>query len=134
MREPMVPLAPPTREEIARTIFIGNITNGINDENLERILRTAGSLRRWTRAIDADSKPCTFGFAEYEDVESLGTAAEIFKERDIEIPAQKQVNGTKKTGDDAEEDELKNSKLLVCTTKTLIESIVSHTPFSILFA
>ncbi|KAI9662992.1 MAG: hypothetical protein M1821_008039 [Bathelium mastoideum] len=120
MRETMMPLAPPTREEIARTIFIGNITSSITDEDLERILRTAGSLRRWTRAIDADSKPCTFGFAEYEDVESLGTAAEIFKERDIEIPVQKQANGAKKTdgekaGEDAnaEEEGLKKSKLLV---------------------
>ena len=116
-----LPLAPPTREEIFRTIFIGNITNDISDEELERILRTAGGLRRWTRAIDADSKLCSFGFAEYEDAESLGTAAEIFKERDIEIPARKQVNGVKtaenKKSDDNnkmdEDTESKKPKLLV---------------------
>ena len=115
MREPMVALAPPTREEVARTIFIGNIMNGISDDELESLLRTAGSLRRWTRATDADSKPCTFGFAEYEDVESLGTASQVLTERDIEIPIQKQANSAKKTADDKmEDDSSKKSKLLVC--------------------
>lgn len=89
MRETLMALQPPTREEIARTIFIGNITEGVGgDEGMERILRTAGNLRRWNRASDADNKPCKFGFAEYEDAESLETAAEIFK--DIQVPVKRQ--------------------------------------------
>jgi hypothetical protein len=120
MRETQMALAPPTREEIARTIFIGNITDGVDDDDLENILRTAGSLRRWIRAMDADNKPCSFGFAEYEDVDSLGAAAEIFKERDIEIPAAKQKPKVvkKEEGEDAdtkeEESEPERTKLLVC--------------------
>lgn len=86
-RESML-LVPPTREEIARTIWVGNIADGCGgDGGLDRLLRTAGNLRRWTRAFDADNKPMTFGFAEYEDAESLETAIEIFK--DIEVPASK---------------------------------------------
>lgn len=92
-RESMMSLQPPTREEIARTIFVSNITEGIGgDEGLERILRCAGGLRRWTRATDADNKPCKFGFAEFDDAESLETAAAIFQDG-IEIPAKKQEPG-----------------------------------------
>jgi hypothetical protein len=80
-------LIPPTREEIMRTIFVGKISPAITDNDLERILRAAGSLRRWTRAYDVDNKPCTFGFAEYEDAESLETAAEVLPE--VEVPAKK---------------------------------------------
>jgi hypothetical protein len=106
VRENMV-LVPPTREEIARTIFVGNITEGVGgDQGMDTILRAAGNLRRWTRAFDADNKPCTFGFAEYEDAESLETAAEILK--DVEVPATK-VDPTKvKAGEEVEK-----AKLLV---------------------
>jgi len=110
IRETLLALQPPTREEIARTIFIGNITEGVGgDEGLERILRTAGNLRRWTRATDADNKPCKFGFAEYEDAESLETAAEIFK--DVQVPVKKQDPNNIK---DEEEEKIGKTTLLVC--------------------
>ncbi|KAF2796650.1 hypothetical protein K505DRAFT_299736 [Melanomma pulvis-pyrius CBS 109.77] len=89
-REPSM-LIPPTREEIARTIFVGNIPDGVSDEGMERILRAAGSLRRWTRATDANDKTQTFGFAEYDDAQSLETAAEIFK--DVHVPTMRQNPG-----------------------------------------
>ena len=72
VRESMMAMQPPTREEVARTIFIGGLKEGApSDEAIESILRCAGKLRRWTRARDADDRLCKFGFAEYEDVESL---------------------------------------------------------------
>ncbi|KAF2141450.1 uncharacterized protein K452DRAFT_309204 [Aplosporella prunicola CBS 121167] len=90
MRDSIMSLQPPTREEIMRTIFIGNIPDGVGgDDGVERILRTAGNLRRWSRVTDADDKPCKFGFAEYEDAQSLETAAEIFK-NGVEVPLKKQ--------------------------------------------
>ncbi|KAF2731679.1 hypothetical protein EJ04DRAFT_471576 [Polyplosphaeria fusca] len=80
-REAPAQLIPPTREEIARTIFVANIAEGVGgDEGVERILRCAGNLVRWIRASDANNKPLTFGFAEYGDAEGLETAAEIFKD------------------------------------------------------
>ncbi|KAI7620658.1 hypothetical protein KC343_g8308, partial [Hortaea werneckii] len=79
VRESMMALQPPTREEVARTIFVGGIVeNAPGDEEIETILRCAGKLRRWTRATDADGKRCRFGFAEYEDVDSLEAANEIY--------------------------------------------------------
>ncbi|KAH7121242.1 hypothetical protein B0J11DRAFT_61715 [Dendryphion nanum] len=100
-------LIPPTREEIARTIFVGNIPDSLGDEKMERILATAGTLRRFTRATDANNKPQTFGFAEYEDAESLETAAEIFT--DVYVPSKlpAAVNATamkKEAKDEAKED------------------------------
>lgn len=103
-------LIPPTREEVARTIFIGNITDGVGGEDgMQRILATAGGLRRWIRAIDADGKPCSFGFAEFEDADSLATAAEIFV--DVEVPSKTPT--AKKAEDDNGPTEPETTKLLV---------------------
>ena len=110
-REPMIQLIPPSKEEVIRTIFVGGITEGAGgDEGLERILRSAGGLRRWTRATDADEKPCKFGFAEYEDPESLSIAIEVL--RDVEVPVKRQAAGESKSPKD-EEEEIEKSALLV---------------------
>lgn len=99
---------PPTREEIARTIFVGNIPDGVGgDEGMERILETAGKLVRWTRATDANNKPQTFGFAEFADAQSLETAADIFK--DVKVPAKRQKPGQEKKDDE----EIETSQLHV---------------------
>ena len=112
VRESMMQLVPPTKEEIVRTIYVGGITEGSGgDEGIERILRSAGNLRRWVRAMDAENKACRFGFAEYEDPESLATAVEVLKV--VEVPVKPQaVNDRKKEGDD-EDAKVEKSKLLV---------------------
>lgn len=92
LRDNMMNIAPPTKEEIVRTIFVAGITEGCDgNDGIERILQTAGRLRRWDRAIDGDGKECSFGFAQYEDPESLHTAVEVLK--DIDIPVKKQPPG-----------------------------------------
>ncbi|KAF2484840.1 hypothetical protein BDY17DRAFT_292465 [Neohortaea acidophila] len=86
VRENMMALHPPTREEVARTIFIGGLGPGApNDDSIETLLRCAGKLRRWTRARDADDNKCKFGFAEYEDVESLEAANEIYVGMEVPV-------------------------------------------------
>ena len=112
VRDSMMQLVPPTKEEIVRTIFVGGITEGAGgDDGIERILRCAGNLRRWTRAIDADNKACRFGFAEYEDPESLATAIDVLK--DVEVPVKAQTaNGAKKEVDE-EDTKVEKSALLV---------------------
>jgi hypothetical protein len=97
----MMALQPPTREEVARTIFIGGLGEGApSDQDIETLLRCAGKLRRWTRARDADDKVCKFGFAEYEDVESLEAANEIYT--DFSVPVFK--NGAVVKDDETEEE------------------------------
>ncbi|KAF2125021.1 hypothetical protein P153DRAFT_300617 [Dothidotthia symphoricarpi CBS 119687] len=103
---------PPSREEIARTIFVGNIPDGVGgDDGMERILETAGKLVRWTRATDANNKPQTFGFAEFADAQSLETAADIFK--DVRVPTKRQKPGHVKGEDDEEEVETTKLQVMV---------------------
>lgn len=112
LRESMLSLVPPTKEEIVRTIFIGGITEGARgDDGIERILSTAGRLRRWDRAVDADGKQCSFGFAQYEDAESLATAVEVLK--DIEIPTKRQTPSDGVREEESEDESIETSKLLV---------------------
>ncbi|KAL7268134.1 hypothetical protein RUND412_009254 [Rhizina undulata] len=93
-RDSIADLAPPSVEEQLKTIFVGGIPKALQDEWLERILRTAATLKKWTRATDEDGRACKFGFAEYEDPESLGCAVELLRE--LEIPAvDEREEGTK---------------------------------------
>lgn len=119
VRDNMMHLMPPTKEEILKTIFIGGITEGVSsDDGIERILQCAGNLRRWTRAMDADNKACRFGFAEYEDPDSLSTAVDVL--RDVEVPVKQQLaNGVKKEDKAGDDVKVEKSKLLVC-------AILSH--------
>jgi hypothetical protein len=108
-RDRLTQVQPQTKEEIIKTIFVGSIPEGAGgDDGIERILRTAGNLRRWIRATDADDKPCDFGFAEYEDPESLSTALEVLRE--VEVPVKRQTAG--QSNSDAN-GEVELSKLLV---------------------
>lgn len=108
-RETMVQLIPPSKEEVIRTIFVGGITEGAGgDDGIERMLRAVGNLRRWIRATDADEKACKFGFAEYEDPESLSTAIEVL--RDVEVPLKRQVP---KEVNPEDHEEIEKAKLLV---------------------
>lgn len=112
VRDSMMQLVPPTKEEIVRTIFVGGITEGARgDEGIEQILRCAGNLRRWTRAVDAENKACRFGFAEYEDPESLATAVDVLK--DVEVPVKAQRASGVKNDEDEEDMKVEKSALLV---------------------
>ena len=108
-RERLVPIIPQTKEEVVKTIFVGGITEGAGgDEGIERILRAAGTLKRWVRAVDGEDQSCNFGFAEYEDPESLSTAIEVLK--DVEVPTKRPTPGEVKLED---QEDIKKSKLLV---------------------
>ncbi|KAK5075405.1 hypothetical protein LTR64_001613 [Lithohypha guttulata] len=116
-RERPQPIQPQTKEEIIRTLFVGGITEGCGgDEGIERILRAPGGLRRWFRATDAEDKPCKFGFAEYEDAESLSTAIEVLK--DIYVPVKQRAP------DSTDDTEVEKSRLLIVAdenSRTYIE-------------
>ena len=113
VRESMMQLVQPTKEEIVRTLFIGGITEGAGgDEGMERVLRSAGNLKRWLRALDADNKACRFGFAEYEDPESLATAVEVLK--DVEVPVKAQAVKASRKEDEGKDVKVEKSKLSVC--------------------
>ncbi|KAI1825930.1 hypothetical protein F4861DRAFT_499484 [Xylaria intraflava] len=88
-RDNLQSLVPPTKEEIMRTIFVGGLTEGVGgNQGAEQILGAAGKVRRWDRPVDSSGKELGFGFAQYDDTETLWIASELF--RDVEVPTKKQ--------------------------------------------
>ncbi|KAK3306765.1 uncharacterized protein B0T15DRAFT_552800 [Chaetomium strumarium] len=91
MRENMQSLVPPTTEERLRTIFVHKIPEGVGgEEGIQKLLNTVGRLRRWDSGQShlSEHKGALFGFAQYEDPESLVAAVELLK--DVEVPVKKQ--------------------------------------------
>jgi hypothetical protein len=92
LRESMQALIPPTEEERLRTIFIHKIPEGVGGEaGIESLLRTVGNLRRWdgSQSQETDHKGELFGFAQFEDAESLAVAVELLN--NVEVPVKKQA-------------------------------------------
>ncbi len=90
-REAMQSLPPPTNEEKLRTIFIHKIPEGVGgDEGIEKLLAAVGHLHRWDSGKShlSDHKGELFGFAQFEDVDSLAVAVELLK--DLEVPVKRQ--------------------------------------------
>ena len=121
----MAVLIPPTKDEIIRTIFVGGITEGVGgDEGMERILSSVGNLKKWIRATDADGKSCRFGFAEYEDADSLATAVEVLK--GVQVPVRLQ---SMDKDDDAEKKEVEKSPLTVSSSGLLHDFKLTYDRF-----
>jgi hypothetical protein len=60
--------------------------------------------------MDADNKACRFGFAEYEDPDSIATAIDVLK--NVEVPVKPQPPAGKDEGE-MKKDEVEKSTLLV---------------------
>ncbi|KAK4182746.1 hypothetical protein QBC35DRAFT_509384 [Podospora australis] len=92
IRENVQSLVPPSPEERLRTIFVHKIPNGVGgEEGIQKLLNTVGRVKRWDSAQShlSEHKGALFGFAQYEDPESLAAAVELLK--DIEVPVNKQT-------------------------------------------
>ena len=117
MRETMQSLVPPTAEERLRTIFVHKIPDGVGgEERVQKLLGTVGRLRRWDSGQShlSEHKGALFGFAQYEDPESLAAAVELLK--DIEVPVKKQppIETAPADGDDDDQfDGIDKEKLQV---------------------
>jgi hypothetical protein len=108
----MQALQAPTHEERLKTIFLHKIPETLGgDEGVEKFLNLVGRLRRWDSAKSnlSDHKGELFGFAQYDDPDSLAAAVELLK--DIELPAKKQepTDGPAKddSGDADDEEQFK---------------------------
>ncbi|QIX01213.1 hypothetical protein AMS68_006730 [Peltaster fructicola] len=129
IRENMLAAQPPTREEVARTIFIGGLGESAPpDEALESILGCAGpgKLRRWTRAKDVNDKKCRFGFAEFTDVDSLETAKDLFGDG-MEVPLYKDGKIVLEDAAEGEQAQMQMTKLLVVIDEQSSKYIVEWT-------
>lgn len=106
LRESMQALQPPTQEERLKTIFLHKIPASLGDDSsVEKFLNLVGRLRRWDSATSnlSDHKGELFGFAQFEDPESLSIAVELLK--DVELPAKKQDPTDGPAEDESENDD-----------------------------
>lgn len=106
LRESMQALQPPTQEERLRTIFLHKIPASLGDDSgVEKFLNLVGRLRRWDSATSnlSDHKGELFGFAQFDDPESLSIAIELLK--DVELPVKKQEPTDGPVKDESEDDD-----------------------------
>lgn len=127
MRETIHYLVPPTPEERLRTIFVHKIPQGLGgEENIQRLLNTVGRLRRFDSAQShlSEHKGALFGFAQYEDPESLAAAVELLK--DIEVPVKKQTPTENPPADEEDKfEDIEKVKLQVEVDPSTIKYIES---------
>ncbi|KAL2132414.1 hypothetical protein VTI74DRAFT_3812 [Chaetomium olivicolor] len=127
MRENMQSLVPPTTEERLRTIFVHKIPDGVGgEEGIQKLLSTVGRLRRWDSAQShlSENKGALFGFAQYEDPESLAAAVELLK--DIEVPVKKQSPTENPPADEDDKfDGIEKEKLKVAVDESTVKYLES---------
>ncbi|CAM1503189.1 Fc.00g079650.m01.CDS01 [Cosmosporella sp. VM-42] len=127
-REATQVLVPPTNEEKLRTIFIHQIPEGLGgDEGIERLLQAVGKLRKWDAAtsVTDDHNGSKFGFAQFEDAESLFIAVKLLHEEQVEVPAKRQQPGGEPPKDDSFEG-IRKAKLQVTVDPNSLKYVESY--------
>ncbi|KAI8881728.1 hypothetical protein K501DRAFT_252596 [Backusella circina FSU 941] len=76
------------------TLFVGAIAAGISDEWIEKLLETCGKLTNWKRVKDQSGKPKGFGFATYEDPDSVLCALRVLSGEKTEGVVLKATDGS----------------------------------------
>ncbi|KAJ5112389.1 hypothetical protein N7532_000434 [Penicillium argentinense] len=113
----------PTKDQSVRTLVISGITEGVGGhDGMERMLQSAGTLRRWIPGTKGDGTSADFCFAEFEP-DSLEVAVEVLK--DIEVPMKRQPGNS---DGHQEEKEVEKRKLSVSVhdgTLSFLENYVS---------
>ncbi|KAK5991511.1 RNA-binding protein 25 [Cladobotryum mycophilum] len=106
-RESMQALTPPSNEEKLRTIFVHQIPEGLGgDEGVQRLLGAVGKLRRWdpSASVLDDHKGTKFGFALFDDPESLATAVQLLQDEGVQVPVKRQQGSSDPPADDSFDD------------------------------
>ncbi|KAL7412506.1 hypothetical protein BDY24DRAFT_393154 [Mrakia frigida] len=81
------PIPPPVQQKelsAQTTLFVGSISPGVTDQVLEQLLNACGPLKMLKRVRGATGKPQAFGFAEYQDPDSVLRALVVLS--GVELP------------------------------------------------
>ncbi|KAM0471277.1 hypothetical protein ACHAPX_009459 [Trichoderma viride] len=127
-RESMQTLLPPTSDEKLRTIFLHQIPEGLGgDEGTKKLLGAVGKLRRWdpSDSTSEERKGTKFGFALYEDFDSLAAAVKLLSEEEVQIPTKRQPSTSEPPADDSFED-VEKIKLQVAVDATSLSYLESY--------
>lgn len=127
-RESMQTLLPPTSDEKLRTIFLHQIPEGLGgDEGTKKLLGAVGKLRRWdsSDSTSEERKGTKFGFALYDDFDSLAAAVKLLSEEEVQIPTKKQPSTSEPPADDSFED-VEKIKLQVAVDATSLSYLETY--------
>lgn len=85
------------------------------DEGIQRLLRAVGALRRWesNASVMDDYKGTNFGFALFEDADSLCNAVDLLYEKDVQVPTHRQTGTSDASPEDETFEGIKKTKLEV---------------------
>lgn len=128
VREALQVLVPPTNEEKLRTIFIHQIPEGVgSDQGMERLLGAVGKLRKWdaSASVMDDHKGAKFGFAQFEDIDSLSVAIKLLQDEEVNVPVKRQQAVGDAPKDDTFEG-IEKTKLQVTVDPSSIKYVESH--------
>ena len=121
-------LMPPTNEEKVRTLFVHNIPESLSaGDSMEKLLGSVGRLRRWdaSASVMEEHKGSKFGFALYDDPESLSTAVKLLYEQTVEVPLKRQSAATSPPEDDSFEG-IEKVQLQVSVDQSTLKYIESY--------
>ncbi|KHN96195.1 U1 snRNP-associated protein Usp107 [Metarhizium album ARSEF 1941] len=92
-REAAQMLIPPSADEKLRTIMLHQIPDGVQgDEGVQKLLSAVGTLRKWESAASVleEHRGTKFGFALFDDAESVSNAVKLLHEQNVEVPVRRQ--------------------------------------------
>lgn len=121
-------LIPPTNEEKLRTLFVHQIPESLSASGaMEKLLGAVGNLRRWDalESVSEERKGFKFGFALYDDLESLCAAIKLFHEETIDVPVKRQPITTESSHDDIFEG-IEKTRLQVTVDPSSMKYIESY--------
>lgn len=129
VKEVAATVMPPTPEEKLRTIFIHQIPESLHAaEAMENLLRSVGSLRRWdpSDSVMDDYKGTKFGFALFNDHESVATALKLLHDESIEVPVKRQSSATEDAPQDETYEGFEKTKLQVTVDPNTVKYLESR--------
>ena len=131
-KESLPVIVPPTSEEKLRTIFVYDLPESLNaSDSVEKLLGAVGKLGRWDEAsgVVDNRKGKKFGFALYDDPESLSTAVKLLHEEGVEVPLKKQSASTNSQSGQTEEspfEGIEKTKLQVAVDQSTLNYLESY--------
>ncbi|KAG6041171.1 hypothetical protein E4U41_005809 [Claviceps citrina] len=128
-RETVQALVPPTSDERLRTIMLYNIPHGVRgDDGAQKLLGSLGALRKWEShaSVMDEHKGTRFGFALFEDADSLFNAVKLLYEQHVEVPVHRQSGSSEKTApEDDNYDGIEKTKLECAVDPTSLKYVES---------
>ncbi|KJZ74554.1 hypothetical protein HIM_06150 [Hirsutella minnesotensis 3608] len=121
-REASQMLLPPTQDEKLRTVMFRQIPQGVGgDEGAQKICNAVGRLRKYESAGSLfPSQFSTFGFALFDDHDSVSIAIKLLREETIQVPVKKQ-QPTSNPGQDDSFAGIDKTELKIAVDETTME-------------